>query len=295
MNLKSRLIVKIVLQVILSITFLLSAYSKIISPGSVEVILIDQGIVSGRELAAYIVRIFISFEFAIGILFLIPVYLKRLTIPLTWILLVVFTGYLFYSGLILGDKENCGCFGDLIKMSPFESILKNIIIAALSIFLFRLIADVRGKIFIFPTVILFSLLIVFVSSPIKNVDDFQFRKYIYFEGAGRVDLSEGNKLLAVFSFDCEHCQHTAKDIAKLKRTFDEIPELYALFFSEGGITIDSFKTITNSNFPHHMIDQNDFFELIGSSPPRIYWLKDGKVEKYWDDQFVKNIVLEFKR
>lgn len=295
MNLKARSIINIVLQLILSITFLLSAYSKIISPGSVEVILIDQGIVSSRELAAYIVRIFISFEFAIGILFLIPFYLKRLTIPFTWILLVVFTGYLFYSGLILGDKENCGCFGELIRMSPLESILKNIIIAALSVILFRLLPDVRRKVFVFPTVILISFLFVFIFSPIKKVEDFQFSKYIYFEGAGRVDLAEGNKLVAVFSFDCEHCQHTAKDIAKLKRTFDEIPELYALFFSEGGISIDSFKTITDSNFPYYMIDHNDFFELIGSTPPRIYLLKDGKVEKYWDDQFVKNIVLEFER
>lgn len=295
MNLNSRLLIKIVLQAILSITFLFSAYSKIISPGSVEVILIDQGIVSSRELAAYIVRIFISFEFAIGILFLIPVYLKRLTIPFTWILLIVFTVYLYYSGVILGDKENCGCFGDLIKMSPLESILKNIIIAAISVVLYRLIYDVRKKIFVFTTTILISFLFVFVSSPIKSVENFQFSKYIYFEGAGRVDLSEGNKLLAVFSFDCEHCQHTAKDIAKLKGTFEEIPDLYALFFREGGITIDSFKTITNSDFPYHIIDLNDFFELIGSTPPRIYWLKDGKVEKYWDNQFVKNIILEFKK
>lgn len=295
MNINSRTIIKIFLQVILSLMFFLSAYSKIISPGSVEVILIDQGIVSSREFAAFIVRIFISFEFAIGILFLIPVYLKRVTIPLTWILLTVFTGYLFYSGVILGDKENCGCFGDLIKMSPLESILKNIIIAAISVVLFRFSYDVRKNFFVFLSAILISFLFVFTYSPIKNVEDFQFSKYIYFEEAGRVDLSEGNKLLGVFSFECEHCQHTAKDIAKLKRSFDEIPDLYALFFSEGDISIDSFKTITDSNFPYYMIDHNDFFELIGSSPPRIYWLKDGKVEKYWDDQFVKNIVLEFKR
>jgi hypothetical protein len=295
MSPKSNTNIKILLQIILSITFLLSAYSKIIAPGSVEVILIDQGIVSSRELAAYIVRIFIAFEFAIGILFLTPYYLKRFTIPLTWILLIVFTGYLVYSGIVLGEEENCGCFGDLIKMSPIESIIKNIIIAALSVILFRKINDERRKMFIPPIVLLASFLMVFIFSPLRNVKDFQFGKYINFEGAGRVDLSDGNKLLAVFSFDCEHCQHTAKDIAKLKRTFMEIPEVYALFFSEGGITIDSFRAVTNSNFPYHMIDHADFFELIGSTPPRIYWLKDGKVEKYWDDQFVKNFMLEFKK
>ncbi len=37
------------------------------------------------------------------------------------------------------------------------------------------------------------------------------------------------------------------------------------------------------------ISIDDFFELIGNSPPRFYWLENGKVHKFWDDNFIKNI------
>ncbi|NMB81191.1 MAG: hypothetical protein GYA14_05185, partial [Ignavibacteria bacterium] len=52
---------------------------------------------------------------------------------------------------------------------------------------------------------------------------------------------------------------------------------------------------THSNFSYHMIDANDFFNLIGNQPPRIYWLKNGKVEKYWDDKVGENLRLVFNR
>jgi hypothetical protein len=292
---KFRSYLKISLQIILAIIFIFSAYSKLISPGIIEVMLIDQGIVDNREAASYIIRIFIAVEFAIGFLFLQKNLLKSLTIPLTWILLFVFTVYLFFTGVVLGEKENCGCFGEMIIMSPVESIIKNIFFAALSIVLFRIAKDEKSKPVIPPVIIVLSFASVFLASPIRSIKDFKFTEYIKFVGKGRVDLNSGSKLIGVFSLDCEHCQHAAKDLAKLRRTFDEIPEIYALFFSEGGITVDSFKVLTNSEFPYHMIEANEYFELIGNAPPRIYYSIDGKIVKYWDDQFVKNVVLEFKK
>ncbi len=295
MNSKIAFDVKILLRLLLAATFILSAYSKIILPGSIEVILIDQGITTDRNIAAYIVRIFIGIELAIGILFLFPYYLKSITIPLTWGLLFFFTGYLAYTGFILGDKNNCGCFGELIKMTPVESILKNILLIILSFLLFLKTKDDKRKLFLPAIVIIISLSVVFLISPVRDISEFKFSKYIYFEGAGRVDLTSGDKLVAVFSLDCEHCQQTASEIADLKRNENNLPDVYVLFFSEGNVTVDIFNSITHSNFPYHMVDVSDFFDLIGSQPPRIYFLKDGKVEKYWDDNFEKSLVEAFAK
>lgn len=285
----------ILLRLLLAATFILSAYSKIILPGSIEIILIDQGITSDRNIAAYIVRVFIGVELAIGILFLFPYYLKSITIPLTWGLLFFFTVYLAYTGFILGDKNNCGCFGELIKMTPVESILKNILLLIFSFILYFKTRDDKRKLFLPVTIMLISLPVVFLISPVRDVSNFKFSKYIHFEGAGRVDLTSGDKLVAVFSLDCEHCQQTASEIADLKRNENNLPDVYVLFFSEGNVTVDLFNSITHSNFPFHMIDANDFFDLIGTQPPRIYWLKGGNVEKYWDDNFEKNLVEAFAK
>lgn len=295
MNITNRFNLADILRIILSVTFLISAYSKIINPGSVEVILIDQGIVSDRITAAYIIRLFIGLEFAIGILFLFPYYLKSITIPLTFILLIFFSGYLGYSGFILGEKENCGCFGEMLKMSPVESILKNILLMILVVILFVKGNDIRKKIFLPIAVVPLVFATVFIISPIRDVSEFKFSKFIYFEGAGRVDLTSGEKIVAVFSLDCEHCQQTASEIADLQRNENNLPELYVLFFSEGNVTVDLFNSITHSNFPYHMIDANDFFSLIGNQPPRIYWLRNGKVEKYWDDNVAESLKSTFNR
>lgn len=295
MNIKNKFNLPTILKLVLSITFLISAYSKIINPGSVEVILIDQGIVSDRITAAYIIRLFIGLEFAIGILFLLPYYLKSITVPLTLLLLIFFSGYLGYSGFILGDKENCGCFGEVLKMSPLESILKNFVLLILTGVLFLKVNDIRKKIYLPFVIVPLVIVTVFYISPIKDVGDFKFSKFIYFEGTGRVDLTSGERLVAVFSLDCEHCQQTASEIADLQRNENNLPELYVLFFSEGNVTVNLFNSITHSNFPYHMIDANDFFNLIGNQPPRIYWLKNGKIEKYWDENIKESLLNNFSK
>jgi thiol-disulfide isomerase/thioredoxin len=293
MNSKNIFDFKILLRLLLAATFLLSAYSKIILPGSIEIILIDQGIITDRIAAAYIVRLFIGLELAIGLLFVFPYYLKSITIPLTWGLLFFFTGYLLYTGFVLGDKNNCGCFGELIKMTPLESIIKNIFLLILSFLLFYKTKDDRRKIILPVSIILISFPIIFLVSPVRDVSEFKFSKYIYFEGKGRVDLSSSNILLGVFGLDCEHCQQTAALLDDIKRENPNLPKFYVLFFSEGNTTVEQFNSITYSSFPYHMIDAGDFFDLIGSQPPRIYWLKEGSIEKFWDNNFEKSLLEEF--
>ena len=47
-------------------------------------------------------------------------------------------------------------------------------------------------------------------------------------------------------------------------------------------------------FPYAFIDVNMFFDLIGNAPPRIYHLKEGKVESVWDENFVLNFQEAFE-
>ena len=93
--------------------------------------------------------------------------------------------------------------------------------------------------------------------------------------------------------ECDHCQLLAKDLAGMKKKMKWFPEMYALFFSEGSISVDSFKVITNFDLPFKIIGVNQFFNLIGQSPPRIYWLRDGVVKEVWDKDFVRSIVFSF--
>lgn len=281
------------LKLILSLTFLISAYTKLISPGIVEVILIDNKIVSTRETAAIFIRFLIASELSIGLLLLQKNYIKKFVLPLTFFFLFTFSVYLFYAAFIISDNQNCGCFGKLIEMSPIESLVKNIFLLIITVILFiKTKNDETKKL---PLIILpiLSTVFVFLTIPTKSNYENKFLDFTKFENAGRVDLTEGKKLIAIMNTECEHCQKTAYDLSKMKKQFKWFPEIYALYFTEGQVSVDSFQTITNFRVPYNIISARKFFDLVGQSPPRIYYLENGIIKEYWDSDFVKNITLNF--
>ncbi|MFM7723952.1 MAG: TlpA family protein disulfide reductase [Bacteroidota bacterium] len=79
------------------------------------------------EVAAYLSRLLIGVEFAIGILLLLPFFLKKIIIPTTIFMLLVFIIELMYEIFSSGNQGNCGCFGTLIEMTPLEALIKNVI------------------------------------------------------------------------------------------------------------------------------------------------------------------------
>ena len=279
------------LQLLLAITFLFSAYTKAVGPGFFEITLMDQGIAPNRLIASYLARFFIGLEFALGFLMILPFYIKQL-MQFTFFLLGGFTIHLIYLWSI-GDTDNCGCFGEMISMTPEQSIIKNIIMLSIAIVVFKTAETKKIKKTIpvvFSAVTIISMWIIL---PIPNHNEFPFDSFTRFETRGRVDLSSGEKLVAIFNLDCEHCQETANELAKLKRSIENFPEFFVLYFQEGSTSVEDFESITQSSFPYDLIEVNTFFDLIGDSPPRVYNLKDGKVLEIWDTDITRNLINAF--
>ena len=280
------------LQLLLAITFLFSAYTKAVGPGFFEITLMDQGISPNRNIAAYLARFFIGLEFALGFLMLLPFYIKQL-MQFTFFLLGGFTLHLIYLWSI-GDTDNCGCFGEMISMTPEQSIIKNIIMLAIALAVFKTAESKKIKKTIPVVFSAITIISMWIILPIPNHNEFPFDSFTHFETRGRVDLSSGEKLVAIFNLDCEHCQETANELAKLKRSVKNFPEFYVLYFQEGSTSVEDFESITQSSFPYYLIEVNTFFDLIGDSPPRVYNLKDGKVLEIWDNNIIRNLINAFE-
>lgn len=162
-----------ILRIIISALFLLSAVAKLypspyfaISTFEVKQ-LYPLGFSEG--FAPYFSRILIGIEFALGICILLPHYLKKITIPATILLLAVFTIHLTYTTFISGNLGNCGCFGDLIPMTPVEAIIKNIIAIGLLVWLFKLLeADGTSNFWLLKSVGLGCILALFMVAPMKS-------------------------------------------------------------------------------------------------------------------------------
>ncbi len=108
----------------------------------------------------------------------------------------------------------------------------------------------------------------FIVAPVHARSDFPFERYTFFEGEGRGDLAQGDRLVAIFNLECEHCRAAATELGILKREIGDFPKTYILFYGDGIVSVDSFRVLTDTHFPYHLIGAEEFFGLIGSSPPQ---------------------------
>ena len=149
------------LRVLVSGLFLLSAFAKLYPTpmyGITKVFEEGQLIPMGlpESIVPYFSRFIIGAEIFLAITILFNNYLKRLIVPLSFIMVAIFSIHL--STQIFGDSENCGCFGDLIPMTPLEALIKNLITLVILFFIYKKSKDVRGEI---KNLILFFLILSF--------------------------------------------------------------------------------------------------------------------------------------
>lgn len=161
-----------ILRFILSALFIISAVAKLYpSPYfAISTFEVKQLYPLGfsAEIAPYFSRILIGIEFALGIAILIPHYLKKITIPATLLLLTVFTIHLSYTTFSSGNAGNCGCFGELIPMTPVEAIIKNILAIGLLIWLFKITpSDEKSNLWVLTSIALGCILGLFMMAPMK--------------------------------------------------------------------------------------------------------------------------------
>jgi len=279
------------LQIFLAVTFLFSAYTKAIAPGFFEVLLEQQGLVPNRLYGAWATRAIIALEVWLGLGLLFSVFIRAL-LRISFGLLVAFSVHLCYL-IIIGETGNCGCFGEMISMSPLASLGKNVVLLGVNGFLLRYKYKGNKKSgWIWALLPALFAAAVFVW-PISTEPDEVVAKFPAFEETSEIDFTTGEYLVAVLNLSCEHCQEAAQELAELQRNGVDLPKVVALFFEEGDTTVKQFNAKTNADFPYQMIDVNTFFDLIGSAPPRVYWIKAGEVNQFWDEDIADGIKTTF--
>lgn len=124
------------------------------------------------DVAPYFSRTLIGIEMAMGLLLLQKHFLKRFIIPVTVLLLAVFVVHLSYVTFSSGNAGNCGCFGELIPMTPIEAIIKNIVAIALLGYLFVLLPKdaAQNNFWILTTVLFATILSIYMLAPIQPVE-----------------------------------------------------------------------------------------------------------------------------
>jgi len=121
----------------------------------------------------------VIFEVVLGVLLLLG-YQKKITLWSLLGMIVFFTFLTFYSAYF-NKVTDCGCFGDAVKLTPWESFTKDVVLLVLILLLFY------GQKFIQPifkaktsiAILLTSLLacVLFVNQVINHLPSIDFRPY----------------------------------------------------------------------------------------------------------------------
>jgi thiol-disulfide isomerase/thioredoxin len=114
-------------------------------------------------------RALLGLELAIGVAILQPHFLKKVVVPMTIMLLVAFCIHLGIEMVKHGAMSgNCGCFGQLLPMTPLEAFVKNVITIALMVFIYKNVRDLpdgKNRFSVLWIILLSTTLAVFVAFP----------------------------------------------------------------------------------------------------------------------------------
>lgn len=169
--------IPITIRIVVAFLFIISAVAKIYpSPNfAISTFEVKQLYPMGfsEGIASLFSRTLIGIEFALGLLLLQPHWLKRFVTTATIVLLLVFIGHLTIQTLTNGNAGNCGCFGELLPMTPVQAIIKNIVAVGLLVWLYKLLpaGSDRNNFWILTTVTLACILGIFMMAPVKQVQN----------------------------------------------------------------------------------------------------------------------------
>jgi hypothetical protein len=251
--------------------------------------LIPMGFSEG--LVPYISRLIIAVELFIAIAILQKNYLKKLVIPTSILMLFVFSLHLAYS-IFLGDSENCGCFGELIPMSPIQALIKNIITLGVLGFLYKNTPDDNAnncsKLSIqFLSILLLMFALLPVQTVGKNKRVSSFTEYVVAD----MDMNDGKKILCFFDAGCEHCMDAAKSLNELSDSIAYFPEIHIIFSDSEADRIPEFFTYAGREYSHQVLpfykdddEINSYLEILGYEyeNPAVIYLDNGNQIRFYD-------------
>ena len=294
------------LRIVTSLLFLISAYAKIYHvPSAYFSIttfeakqLVPLGFSSG--FSAILSRILIALEFSIGVLILLPFQLKRIVVPMTISILIAFCLHLSIQIYLTGNSGNCGCFGSLLPMTPFEAIIKNIFAVGLLLILNKLLIKNKFSrlevVYGFSIYILFVVLI-FIYIPIRdsnnliyNINPNNTQNSLVSSGPEQKQsefgkllpkADKGRILLCFFAPGCDHCKATIRSIDSLSKIIKDFPDVEIVFMEEEVEKIPEFFNYAGSEYNYIILDIPSFYDVLTweRDTPGVFYIWNGNIIK----------------
>lgn len=254
-----------------------------------------------------VVEIYFGFAVLLG-------YKAKSIMKFVLLMIIFFTFLTFYSAYF-NKVTDCGCFGDAIKLTPWQSFYKDIILLVLIIFLYKYKEYIypyfsRGTVSVI-TNLSAILSLIFAIYTIRHLPVQDFRAYkigtnipegMEYKGDGKIppihdfflenerqdltqDILKMDKVMLVIAYDLNKAE--LQGFENIKKLADKARangyEVYAVSASFTDI-IELTKNKYNLDFPFLFCDETTLKTMIRANPG-IMILKEGTIteKKSWRD------------
>lgn len=278
-------------RIVLGAIFVLSALAKLSSMEGFELYIFSFEALS-FDISSFAARLVVISEMIIGIGLMTGQFYGFFK-KLTAVFLTFFSLFLVWRA-ILGDTDSCHCMGDVVDMSPVESLVKNAVLALLLLvswsdecrqFRFRNVAA--------GLTAALSAAAVFVISPPdvlyrigRSSDDVVMEKFK--PVADSLGLAAGRRVICLYSATCEHCRHSASKMAGIIRRHSIPADSVSVIFMQTHVNQDSVATEFFRNhggglaLTYSSIHPYVFLPMTNGSMPLILLYEDGMIIKEYD-------------
>lgn len=296
------------INILIGSVFIIAAILKLISIDEFEIYIYSFDIFSFL-LTTFVSRIIIIGEFILG-LFLILKINYKLTWRLTFISLILFTLFLIYVAIFRQDA-NCHCFGELVELSPLESIVKNVVMMILLLVAKTQSSKLKVQSSKFKAqssrfLVLGSTFLVFIISPPDSIYKMIYSTekevstvdlYESFDEVVKIDFTEEglvfdsipsfkekeDQLIVIVSSGCKYCRLGLKKLSLMMRNEDLATDNVDIFIwgSPEGIEDFRFETMTE-DYSYWHIMPNRAIEITYGRFPIFIFLKEKDIIKIGD-------------
>lgn len=263
--------------------FIIAAILKLISIDEFELYIYSFDILDFL-LTTLFSRLLIAGELVLGLLLVFKMCYK-FTWRATLSVQIVFTLFLAYV-LAFRNDSNCHCFGELVELSPLESIVKNIVVIGGLFFIKtqrRRDAETQSK-FVKKILLVAAVIIPFVVTPMdsvykmiysseKEISTVDFYETldkvvkmdfvdndIVFDSTAQINM-DGKQMVVIVSSGCKYCRLGVKKLSMMMRKNDIKSDNVKIFIwgSREGILNFKDETLTDDFsywhiMPHEAVD-----------------------------------------
>lgn len=278
--------VKIVSRILISAFFALSAISKMMGVEAFEIYLYRSSFLS-YDAATIAGRFIIASELLIAICLLIKLKF-RIVWGITFLFLLIFSIFLAFQ-MLLGADENCFCLGELMEMSPAESLIKN----ALLLLLLMLVKNssnfrFRNENWAFAGTVILSLLVPVILSPPDvfvqgSFDEARHDQEALMQAIDSGDIppyfTEGKNLIAFYSLSCKYCRMASTRIGtSVREAGIDNSLVHIVFWGDSTLAFKPFFEETFSpEFEYAYLSTEPYLAITKGRMPLILLIEDGKV------------------